>query len=213
MSPNFIIKNKNLGALFLVFMFSIAVAQSQQKWSLLLSLGVNDPIENDVKSAGYYSYYVNFPTVNLGLQYMFSQDMGARLDYGFNRSSNGTGSQEFKLNYNRINAQLVYNFSPIIRFVPEEISIMAHAGPGYSMSRPLGDYSENEYNFLNAVIGAELHYRVSKTMSVFSDLALVYSFSKSHKYEINQHGFSFNGDLIYLTFGVSYSLGGNCGCL
>ena len=107
---------------------------------------------------------------------------------------------------------MAYDFSSLLRFLPEEVGTVLHGGPGYSFSNPSGEFSENDYRFLNAILGAEIHYKVSRNLSVMSDLALVYSFSNENKYDINVDGFSFNDDLIYLTFGVSYALGRGCKC-
>jgi len=193
---------------FTILVSSFATAQEEtDKWKLQLALGVNNPIDNG-KNDSYYTKYLNFPSVNLGIQYMFTRQFGAKLDYGFNRSLNDTGSKEFKLNYSRVNFQLVCDVTNDLRFLPESITIVAHIGPGMSFTQPLGNDSENTYTYLNLLAGLEIHYKVSRTFSVFTDVSYAYSLASKDKYDANIDGFSFNGDLIYASIGISVSLSG-----
>jgi Outer membrane protein beta-barrel domain len=193
---------------FTILVSSFASAQEEtDKWKLQLALGVNNPID-DGKNDGYYTKYLNFPSVNLGIQHMFTKKLGTKLDYGFNRSSNDTGSKEFKLNYSRVNLQFVYDATSDLRFLPEPITIVAHIGPGMSFTQPLGNDSKNTYTYLNLLTGLETHYKVSRTFSVFADVSFAYSLTSKDKYDANIDGFSFNGDLIYASIGISVSLSG-----
>ena len=203
------IQHRHILLFGLLFSISFqAVSQrATEQWKAQVSIGVNNPIEND-QNGDYVSKYINFPTVNLGIQHMFSEQLGAKLDFGFNRSSNEDESPEFKLNYSRVNAQIVYNFSSILTFLPERISVVGHAGPGVTFSKPLGNFSENTYTYLNVLGGFEVHYALSETLSIYSDLGYALSLSGAENYDVNVDGFSFNGDLIYLSFGVSFSLSG-----
>jgi hypothetical protein len=102
----------------------------------------------------------------------------------------------------------VYNFSEILSFLPERISVVGHAGPGVTFTQPLGNFSENKYTYLNVLGGFEVHYALSDTFSVYSDFGYALSLSGAEDYDVNVDGFSFNGDLIYISFGVSFSLSG-----
>ena len=193
-----------------VFSLISSLGHSQKrtdKWRLQFALGVNNPIDNG-ENDGYYTKYVNFPSVNLGIQHMFSDKLGAKLDYGFNRSENNTGSKPFKLNYSRINLQLVYDATRELRFLPEQLKIIGHAGPGISFTQPLGNDTENKYTFLNALIGLEIHYKLSRALTVFTDVSFAYSLTNKDKYDTAIDGFSFNGNLIYASVGISVALSG-----
>ncbi len=200
-------KNYLLLALLFLACFQVEAQRDKERIKAQIAIGVNNPID-DGENDGYFTKYVNFPTVNLGMQYLFSEQWGAKLDFGFNRSSEADGSLEFKLNYTRINVQAVYNFAQLLTFLPERLEIVGHAGPGVSFTKPLGNFSENTYTYLNMLGGFEFHYRLSETMTVFTDLGYVYSLAGEDTYDLNVDGFSFNGDLAYLTFGVSFSLSG-----
>lgn len=204
------LKVQNLSwLLFLTLMTtSLSVAQKDvEKWKLQLALGVNNPIDRG-ELPGYYSKYVNFPTINLGVQHMFSRNLGAKLDLGYSRASSEKGSLPYKMNYTRINVQAVYDFKDLITFLPSPIGIVAHAGPGVSMTKPLGNFANNTYTYLNVLGGLEVHYRLSESVSVFVDGGYAYSLSGNDKYNVATDGFSFNGDLMYVAFGVSLSLSG-----
>jgi hypothetical protein len=189
-------------------MTSLSYAQRDtEKWKLQVALGLNNPIDNG-KDDGFYSKYLNFPSINIGVQRMFTERLGTKLDFGYNRASNANGSEEFKLNYTRINAQVVYNFTPLLNFLPERIAVVGHAGPGVSITQPLGSYSENKYTYLSVLGGLEVHYGLSESLSVYGDLSYALSMSGKNKYDYAIDGFSFNGDLVYVALGVSISLSG-----
>ena len=212
MRPYFKIQ-KSIWILFLVLMLStVGVAQeSQDKWKLQLALGVNKPLST-AGHPGYFSEIINFPTINLGVQHMFTNTFGAKLDLGYNRSSEREGSLPFTLNYTRVNVQAVYNFKDLLTFLPRRISIVGHAGPGVTMTKPLDSASENTYTYPNGLLGFELHYQLSRTLSIYGDAGYALSFANGYKYNVAANGYSFNGDLAYVAVGVSVSLSGSNYC-
>ena len=193
--------------LVIVLFTTLSFAQKNtNKWKAQIALGVNSPSQSGFVE-GFESKSVNFPTVNAGFQRMFKPQLGAKLDFGFNRFSNEDNSPEFKINYTRINAQLVYDPTESIGFLPPQIGLIAHAGPGYSFVKPLGDYSGNKVSFLNVMAGLEVHYALSEYMSLYTDVSYILGFGKDFDPVINGFG-SFNGNLLTITFGITFSLSG-----
>ncbi|NND25545.1 MAG: cell envelope biogenesis protein OmpA [Flavobacteriaceae bacterium] len=189
------------------FSFLSFSQEETSTWKMQIGFGFNNPIDN-IDDDNFFSKYLNFPTINLGVQYMFKKEYGAKFDFGFNRSVNGDGSPEYKLNYSRINAQFVYDLTHIMRFLPPQMAVITHIGPGISFTKPLGSYVENTYTFPQAMAGLEIHYGIARTVSVYGDFSYVMSLSNKEKYDPAMDGFSFNGDLIHFTIGVSVSLSG-----
>lgn len=171
-----------------------------------LSLGVNSESSNGFVS-NFESKAVNFPTVNLGVQYMFSSLLGAKFDFGFNRFSNLKNTPEFKINYTRLNLQLVYNAKRIFNLLPNNMILFLHAGPGYSFVKPLGNYPENKTSFLNVMGGVEFHYGFSDSFSLFLDGSYIPGFSDDFNPVSDGFG-SFNGNMLNISVGVSISLTG-----
>ncbi|WP_370478983.1 outer membrane beta-barrel protein [Tamlana flava] len=169
------------------------------------ALGVNNPSSNGFVS-NFEANSINFPSINLGLQYMFMQKFGAKLDYGFNRFSNVDNTPEFKVNYSRINLQLVYDASNVMNF-SNRLGLFFHAGPGFSILKPLGDYTENNTSYLNFLGGLELHYGVSDKLTVYLDTSYILGFGKEFNPISDGFG-SFNGDMLTITIGASISLSG-----
>ena len=124
-----------------------------------MALGINAPSSEGFVS-NFESKAINFPSVSFGIQCMFKPKIGAKLDFGFNRFSNLNDTPEFKVNYTRLNAQLVYDASTIFSFLPSRMGTFFHAGPGYTSIKPLGNYTQNKTSFLNAMAGVEFHYGV-----------------------------------------------------
>lgn len=170
------------------------------------ALGVNSPSGNGFVS-DFESESINFPSINLGVQYMFKRKLGAKLDFGYNRFANLNNTPEFKINYTRINAQLVYNASSVFSFLPQRMGAFVHAGPGYTTIKPLGNYTQNDTSFLNTMAGIEFHYGVSDKLSVYLDASYILGFEKDFNPVSDGFG-SFNGNILTITFGASISLSG-----
>ncbi|HNU59344.1 MAG TPA: outer membrane beta-barrel protein, partial [Aquaticitalea sp.] len=164
---------------FVLFAGTAFGAMSQNAKSVLkaqVALGLNSPSKNGFV-APFEAKTVNFPTITLGVQYMFKERFGAKFDYGFNRFSYDGDSPEFKDNYSRLNLQFVYDASTL-GFLPERIGLVGHAGPGYTFVKPLGGYADNKLSFLNLMAGIEIHYGISDTMSLFADISYIYGLGK-----------------------------------
>lgn len=177
-------------------------------WKAQISLGINSPSESGfISSAPAQS--INFPTVNLGVQRMFSRTLGVKLDYGFNRFKSEGGFQEFKVNYSRVNAQLVYNPSETLNFLPQFIQIVAHTGPGFSFAKPLSGLDDNNQSYLNFNLGVEFHYQINRKVALYTDISYLYGITSLDDYNPEILGLgAFNGNVVTLSFGVSISLSG-----
>lgn len=205
--------NPKINVLKFIFMgmccllaFFMGNAQSDTStFKAQIALGVNSASSNGFVQ-DFKGKSINFPTVNLGFQYMFKPVLGAKLDYGFSRISNEKTSPDFKFNYSRINLQLVYDASSVIR-ISHRMGTFLHAGPGFSMVNPLGNYTNNDTSFLNVMGGVEFHYGISDSLTLYLDTAYVLGMGTD--FEPISSGFgSFNGNLLTVTFGASISLSG-----
>jgi len=198
-----------LAILFLFnFIFSSAQRRDIPTWSAQIGLGVNSPSKSGFVDA-YPAQSLNFPTVNLGVQRMFTRSLGARLDYGFNRFKEEDATQDFKINYNRINVQLVYNPSESLYFLPQKLQLIGHTGPGYSIASPLGNLDMNKQSYLNFNLGLELHYFINRKVNLYTDISYVYGLTSLEDYNPEILGLgAFNGSMLNITVGVSIALSG-----
>ncbi|MGM5469449.1 cell envelope biogenesis protein OmpA [Flavobacteriaceae bacterium LMO-SS05] len=190
-----------------VFATSSLFAQREtNKWKAQLALGLNSPAQSGFVE-GFQGKSLNFPTLNLGLQNMFENQFGAKLDFSFNRISNDDSSQEFKLNYSRVNAQLVFDPTNSLYFLPPRMGVVLHGGPGYSFVKPLGNYGNNNISFFNAMAGLEVHFGLAERMSLFVDTSYILGFGKDFDPVTTGYG-AFNGNLLTIAFGITFSLSG-----
>lgn len=199
---------KTIGC-FLIICFGLnAYAQQPtfDKWRAQFALGVNHP-----SSSGFANNInakpVNFPTINLGVQRMITRQIGVRLDYGFNRFSNDNDQPEFKINYSRLNALAVFDPLDYIKILPNKLRLFFHAGPGLTFIKPLGNLTANKENYLNLNLGSQIHYDLSETVTVFTDLSYLLGISTTYDFDPALAGLGeFKGNLMNLTFGISISL-------
>lgn len=198
-------------ALLIIIGLSSFKAMSQKRtsvWKAQLALGINYPFTDGFVD-GTYAQPVNFPTVNLGIQHMFKQQYGVKLDYGFNRFTNADDSPDFKINYSRINAQFVYDPTSILGFLPPRLGTVLHGGPGIAFVKPLGNLGDNKQTYLNGIVGLEVHYAMSERLSLYIDGSYIHGFTSLEDYDPVLSGLgAFNGSLINITFGLSFSLSG-----
>lgn len=211
MRSNFKIKTKLPLVVILCLCFLIGVSQGDTRTvKAQFALGVNSPASNGFVNS-FEANAINFPSINLGIQYMFKPRLGAKLDLGYNRFSNTNNTPEFKTNYTRINAQLVYDTSRFVSFM-NRMGLFLHAGPGITMIKPLGNYGDNKTSHLNTMAGIELHYGISDKLSVYLDTSYIFGFGKAFNPISSGFG-SFNGDLLTITIGASISLSGCYYCI
>ncbi|WP_274474001.1 outer membrane beta-barrel protein [Mangrovimonas aestuarii] len=207
-----------LAVIFLSFVTAQGFAQaSMDEWKLQVALGVNHPFGEGYTN-GFYSQDVNFPTIQLGVQHLFTEKIGVRADLGYNRFKNldAETSPEFKANYTNLNVHFVYDVTEIFQFMlPRDFSATVHIGPGYTFTKPLGKYADNNENFANLRFGGQLHYAVSRSVTVFMDGSYIYSFGERdyRKNSSFEDGFAVKGDLVTASVGVSISVGSDwCKC-
>ncbi|MEM9680865.1 MAG: cell envelope biogenesis protein OmpA [Bacteroidota bacterium] len=182
--------------------------KSTSVWKAQVALGINYPFTDGFVD-GTFAQPINFPTVNLGIQHMLTEQYGVKLDYGFNRFANDDDSPEFKVNYSRINAQFIYDPTQYLTFLPTRVRTVLHAGPGIAFVTPLGNLGDNEQSYLNGLVGLEVHYAINEKVSVYVDGAYIHGFTSLDNYDPVLNGLgAFNGSLINITFGVSLSLSG-----
>lgn len=196
-------------SLTLFFVFSTLFGFSQGDTSTVkaqFGMGINSSSASGFVS-NFESKSTNFPSINLGVQYMFKEKLGAKLDFGYNRFSSLDGTPEFKVNYTRLNIQLVYDATTIFSFLPQRVGTFVHIGPGYSAIKPLGNYTQNDTSFLNTMAGVEFHYAVSDKLSVYLDTSYILGFGKDFNPVSDGFG-SFNGNILTITIGASISLSG-----
>jgi hypothetical protein len=200
------IKKYLFAYVFVLAVSSLFGQRETNKWKAQLALGANSPSQSGFVE-GFQGKSLNFPTVNLGIQNMFKKQFGVKLDFGFNRISNDDSSPEFKLNYSRINAQLVFDPTYSLYFLPQRMGIVLHAGPGYSFVKPLGNYSGNNTSFFNVMGGLEIHYGLAERASLYVDTSYILGFGKDFDPLTEGYG-SFNGDLLTISLGITFSLSG-----
>lgn len=196
-----------LGVLLMLSSFIFAQKQTN-KWKAQVAVGANHPFSDGFFDT-YYAKPINFPTVNLGVQRMFKQNIGAKLDFSFSRFVNGDQVPDFKANYTRVNAQFVYDPTYSLNFLPQRMGVVAHAGPGISFVKPLGTLGNNKQTYLNAMLGAEIHFGISEQLSIYADTSYIYGFTSVEDYNPPISGLgAFNGSIMTVTVGITFSLSG-----
>jgi hypothetical protein len=191
--------------------YSSAQVAHNHRWRALFSAGVNFASDGGfIEDVAANS--PNLPTINIGIQHMLKRNYGVRLDYSFSRFKNADNSPDFKINYSRINIQFVYDVTQSL-ISSNTISILAHAGPGYSFANPLGGLDDNKQSYLNLMGGLELGYPVSRKVTLIGDVSYIYGATSLDDFNSITNGLgAFNGNVVTATLGISLALSGCATC-
>lgn len=200
---------------FIIAFFYVSLSFSQreaEKWKAQFSLGANSPSQSNFVE-GFSAESINGPTLNIGIQHFFSKQIGFKLDYGLNRLSKLSDTAAFKINYSRLDTQLVVDLSPWIPSIKDKTKLIAHGGFGYSWSTPLADEVINKLSYPNGILGTEFHYYLTKLMSLYFDFSYIKGLTSNDLTKMNNGGLAaFNGDMINMTMGLTFSLSGCYNC-
>ncbi|MFV0291082.1 MAG: OmpA family protein [Mangrovibacterium sp.] len=177
------------------------------KWSIEGGVGVNKPYRN--MTPGYYTDDANFFTGDIGVRYMWSQYLGAKVDYGYNSFSENDNSAAFESTYSRVDLQLVANAGKVLNFQEwtKTIGLLVHGGGGVGfLGSDLIDGTDGNVNLL---AGATLQFRLAKRLALNLDGTAIAPIAKVDRtYDavspVNHKGLIFNG-----TVGLSVYLGGH----
>ncbi|NQY05898.1 MAG: hypothetical protein HRT68_06765 [Flavobacteriaceae bacterium] len=197
----------------IAFLSAVVIGNAQTYPKMAVNLGVGFNLSQTPFSEGYSAKPINFPTIELGAQYLFTKQIGARLDYGFNRFSNDSNAPEFKTNYNRIDVQAVYNASVILRNwnVHPRLGLYFHGGGGMTFLNPLApQFNGNNESFLNAMGGMSIHYGLSEYMSAYMDISYIRGFGGSIAMEGTPLQEKEGNGIVALTFGIQLALNTAC---
>lgn len=195
-----------------IFLISIHGAAQEEEEFLRFEFGFG---LNTAKDSGFPESFassgINAPAINVGAQYMFTEDLGAKFDLGFNRIKGQGNSETFKINYTRLNLQGVYECADFMGLGIKKLKTQLHAGPGYAFVKPLSSpYNNNQY-YINAIFGVEFLYALNKTSSLFFDISHIHGFTEPEIYSPSTSGQgAFNGSILTFTLGISLSLSEGC---
>lgn len=202
-------KRKFLLLAMVALVSSATFAQSAyNKWSIDAGVGMNKPWRN--MTAGYATSTPNFVTFDVGLRWMWSRMLGAKVDFGYNTFNEGDNSRTFDANYMRVNLQLVANAGRVLRFEEwtKTIGLLVHGGAGVGFINN-DDYMKEADQHYNLMGGATLQFRLSNRFALNLDGTAIMPIAKDERpfdgvSTTTSKGLLFNG-----TVGFSIYLGKN----
>lgn len=170
-----------LFGVMLILLSPVAYGQSRSlsdrfpanRWSVEAQVGAGTPFSNGkyVSDLGDTStiYNLSFPSLSVGLRYMFSRTVGVRSSYvhhHFARSSE-------KLRIHTYAIEGVYSFSGLFPegriSRPREWNVLAHAGGAYSFGVYYNS-SGGRDRIITGLLGSTLQYRLFPSLAVTFDL-------------------------------------------
>ena len=177
------------------------------KWSIELNGGISNPI-----GAVTYGYSAPWsPHVDLGVRYMSNPKFGWKLDFEYDKFSEGDNSPSFESTYFRTSLQAVINLGRALNFetFTDTFGLLLHGGAGYS--RLISDNFGDDDQMINGIVGATGQVKLSNRIALTVDLSGIIHAEQN----INFDGMSgvspgaFDGLLINATAGLTFYLGKN----
>jgi OOP family OmpA-OmpF porin len=217
---NFYIMKKKLSFLSLVLSLAataqdVSTTSSQSsvdnvaynKWSVELNGGISNPI--GANTPGYNAPWS--PHVDLGVRYMSNPKFGWKLDFEYDKFSEGDNSKSFESTYLRTSLQAVINLGRALNFetFTNTFGVLLHGGAGYSR---LTAASFNDADqMINGIAGVTGQAKLSDRIALTIDLSGIIHANQDINFDgIGQvKGGAFDGLLINATAGLTFYLGKN----
>jgi OOP family OmpA-OmpF porin len=179
------------------------------KWSIELNGGISNPI-----GAVTYGYSAPWsPHVDLGVRYMSNPKFGWKLDFEYDKFSEGDNSLPFESTYLRGSLQAVINLGRALNFetFTNTFGVLLHAGAGGSQLSASNSFWDSEDYMINGIIGLTGQAKLSNRVALTIDLTGIIHANQ----DVNFDGMStvspgaFDGLLINATAGLTFYLGKN----
>lgn len=189
------------------------------KWSIEGGVGQNKPIYPF--ATGYFSSdpskTINLTTLNhfdIGIRYMFSNFIGCKLDYSFDKfeNNNGTNSISFDTNQNRIGLQGVVNLGSIIHLekFSNRIGILAHTGIHVSNFHVNEGSNKGISEYTAGIIfGVTPQVKITKWLAITADFSVINNVRQHLNWDGNIASADQNlsGKLYNTSIGMTFYLG------
>lgn len=169
---------KNILLCLVVVLWTMATQAQEEKnfnrWSIELEAGAHKPATPF--SPGYYTSTPSLWQGGLGVRYMFNENFGAKLDFGYNSITNADNSLEFETEYYRANIQGVVNMGSVLNFRSwtNTFNVLIHGGFGYSANKPSipNEFSSAD-QMLNLMAGITPQIRLGNSVALTGDLSVL----------------------------------------
>ena len=180
------------------------------KWSIELNGGLNKPVRT--MTPGYYNEVFNSLHADLGVRYMFSPKFGLKLDFGYDKFTDGDNSLEFESKSLRTSLQGVVNVGRALNFETwtNTIGLLVHGGFGASQLTSETGFEDEDY-MVNGILGLTGQVKLSNSVVLTGDLTGIVNAQQNWNFD----GMSqtrtgpFDGILVNASVGLTFYLGKN----
>lgn len=179
------------------------------QWSLEAQFGFTKPFSPfDSK---HYTSLFNFGQFDIGARYMMNEKFGLKLDFGYNKFSDGGNSDPFDSRIVRTSLQGVINAGEILGFRDwtQTVNVLFHAGAGYA-NLDAKDTSPSIDHMAYLTAGVTPQIRLSKRLVLTGDISIAgnikqdVTFNGTHQ-KPEKRGV--NGSYVDTSIGLTYYLG------
>lgn len=198
-------------------------------WSIDGNVGFNGAIGSF--APGYMSNALGFGHGDLGVRYMLTPYLGAKLDFGFDRIKNdefgnllnvgdfpGAASLEFETHYVRSSLQLYMNIGRMAHLptLNPKLGAYFHGGLGYSSlkSQKNSVWFQNWSNqgtdeMLHFMFGGTVQYKLASRFALHADITWIANAWSTKTWDFTKNDFNRGAEnrLLNLSIGGSYYLG------
>ncbi len=178
------------------------------KFSLEISAGAQLPLTPEMGIS--QSEYVSFQQFGLSGRYMFTEKLGLKGHYSYNRFEN-PDAKDMGISMNRLALEGVANVGRILNVDNRKrlgFAVLVHTGIGISFANPSS--SQGTDHIGNFLVGFTAQAKLSERFSLFGDVTYIRNFKQHFDYNgilINNNYDAVSGSYVSLSIGLIYSLG------
>ena len=194
-----------------VFLISTASLLAQEsnfnRWSVEFTTGVHVPLSPGQGISR--SKYTAFKQFELAGRYMFTEKLGVKGHYGFNRFANPKNSDQGNT-FHRIGVEGVVNVGKLLNVdyhLRENIGLLFHTGIGVTFANPEGSSGIDHMG--NFLVGFTGQVRLNDKFTLLGDMTYIQNFKQHYSYNGSPlvPFDATSGSFVNVSVGIMYNLG------
>lgn len=197
-------------AVFLILSASLMAQESNfNRWSVELTTGVHVPLAPGQGISR--KKYIAFKQFQLAGRYMFTEKIGLKGHYGFNRFADPDNTK-MGVTFHRIGLEGVLNVGKLLNIdyrFREHLGLLFHTGIGVTFANP--ESTQGTDHIGNFLVGFTGQVKLSDSFTLLGDMTYIGNMKQHYAYD-GQPLVPFeatSGGFVNVSVGIMYNLGEN----
>ncbi len=195
----------------LIFLFCLTASAQTSKynrWSLEATTGIHVPLAPNEGVTP--SEYIAFKQFQLAGRYMFTNKLGLKGHYAFNRFAN-PNDKEMGVSFNRFGLEGVANVGKLLKLdyrLAEKVGLLFHTGLGVTFAKPSSVEGTDHQG--NILVGFTGEIQLNRRFTLLGDITYVHTSKQHYTYSgllLDPNYAAQPGGIVNVSFGIMFDFG------